>query len=416
MIKKIAVRQLKPGMFIHDLNCAWNVHPLTPMRFKLKSDAELEKIVKLGVREVYIDSDLGTDSHDGLSTEEVQSGIEQELQEIARAMGHGAENASPFQDEIEVAFGIRGRAKDVVSKLLTDVRLGRKFEVDGVTESIEEITNSVLRNPDSLIMLSHVRGKDDYTFLHSIGVCTLMTTFCNTLCLSREVTRQASIGAILHDIGKMRVPSEILNKPGQLTDLEFDEMKQHVAYGKEYITKYNHISDISSAVLEQHHERYDGTGYPLGLKGDEISPYGQMAAIVDVYDAITSERVYHKPMPASEALRKLQEWSKFHFNAELVGHFIRGIGIYPFGTLVMLESKQLAIVIDQNRGDLLRPVVRVIYDTRRKREMTPRVLDLSVSSGRSDRIENHVPPEKWGIDMSAYLQQELRLPTTGERP
>lgn len=403
MIKRIKLHQLKPGMFIHDLNCGWGVHPLFLTRFKVKSDLEIEKIAAMGVREIYIDSALGDDLPDALSRDEVNREIESELLKMSEVAGNLPESHHSRSEEIEVAVGIHQRASQVIRNLMSDVRLGRQLEGGGVEEAIEGIAESVLRNSNALIQLSQIKNKDDYTFLHSVGVCALMTSFCNVLHLGKDVTRQVSIGALLHDIGKMQVPNEILNKPGRLTEMEFDEMKQHVVYGTDLISKVEWFTPISRAVLELHHERYDGTGYPNGLKGEEISPFGQMAAIVDVYDAITSERIYHQPMAPADALRKLMEWGKFHFNEELVWHFIRSVGIYPVGTLVKLESGLLGIVVEQNNTDLLRPMLRIVYDAGKRWIVSPYDLDLAAAAGRADRILRHEQPERWGIDVLNHL-------------
>lgn len=401
MIKKISLAQLKPGMFIHDLNCSWVVHPLFLTRFKVKSDHEIEKIAALGVREVYIDSNLGDDLPDGLSVADVQASIETELLQVAEAAGRRPEPRIPVKEEIEAAVGIHQRANQVIRHMMSDALLGRQLAEGGVDEAIAGITDSVLRNSGALIQLGQIKTKDDYTFLHSVSVCALMTSFCNMLHLGKDITRQISLGALLHDIGKMRVADEILNKPGRLTEGEFDEMKRHVAYGSELVAGLDWVSPIALAVIEQHHERYDGSGYPAGFECDQIHQFGQMAAIVDVYDAITAERVYHKAMKPVEALRKLQEWSKFHFNEELVRHFISSVGIYPVDTLVRLESGLLGIVVEQNGADLLRPRVRVAYDTLKNWELAPYDLDLATSA---DRIMSHEPPERWGIDTRRYLE------------
>jgi len=402
MIKRIPLQQLKPGMFVHDLNCSWVVHPMFLTRFKVKSDQEIEKIAALGVREVYIDSALGDDLLDALTMDEVKQDIEAELQKLVETAGNMPESRVSKNEEIEAAIGIHQRANHVIRNIMSDVRLGRQLERGGIEEAIEGIADSVLRNSNALIQLSQIKNKDDYTFLHSVGVCALMTSFCNVLHLGKDVTRQVSVGGLMHDIGKMQVPNEILNKPGRLTEMEFDEMKNHVVYGRDLVAGVEWFTPIARAVLEQHHERYDGTGYPAGSKGAAISQFGQMAAIVDVYDAITAERVYHQAMAPVDALRKLQEWSKFHFNEELVHHFIRSVGIYPVGTTVMLESGLLGIVVEQNGADLLRPVLRVVYDTGKSWAVTPYDLDLAVS-GRADRIVSHELPERWGIDVQLHL-------------
>lgn len=203
----------------------------------------------------------------------------------------------------------------------------------------------------------------------------------------------------------MQVRGEVLNKPGKLTDPEFAHMKSHVVHSREILSRTPGISPIAVEVASQHHERFDGTGYPNGLKGDGIALFGQMAAIVDVYDAITSDRIYHKGMQAPDALRKIFEWSKFHFNHQLAQFFARAIGIYPAGTLVRLESGLLGIVLEQREKNLLQPLVRAFYDTKRNFYVTPKEIDLSRSLGQGggDRIMSHEPPEKWKIDPQKFF-------------
>lgn len=404
MIKRIPLHQLKPGMFVHDLNCSWVVHPLFLTRFKVKSDREIEKIATLGVREVYIDSVLGDDLLDALTMDEVEQNVETELLQLVETVEGMPECRIPKDEEIKAAVGIHQRANQVIRNMMSDVRLGRQLERGGIEDAIEGIADSILRNSNALIQLSQIKNKDDYTFLHSVGVCALLTSFCNVLHLGKDITRQVSIGALMHDIGKMQVPNEILNKPGRLSEMEFDEMKNHVVYGRDVVSGMECMTPIARTVLEQHHERYDGSGYPGGLKGQAISQFGQMAAIVDVYDAITAERVYHHAMAPVDALRKLQEWSKFHFNEELVWHFIRSVGIYPVGTLVKLESGLLGVVVEQNGADLLRPVLRVMYDAGKRWSVTPYTLDLAATAEHADRIVSHEQPEHWGVDVQAYLK------------
>lgn len=403
MIKKIPLAQLKPGMFVHDLNCSWGVHPLFATRFKVRNEREIEKAAEMGIREVYIDITLGHDLADAPTAGEVQAQLESEVVGLAEVRDKPVADRLRLCEEIVSADEIHGRATQVVRGMMSDVRLGRQIEQEHMDEAVQGITESILRNSSALIHLSQIRKKDDYTFLHSVGVCALITAFCRTMQLGKDITRQVGIGAMLHDIGKMKVPGEILNKPGRLTEDEFEIMRRHVEFGREVAERIEWISPISLAVVSQHHERYDGSGYPNRLKEGGISQFGQMAAIVDVYDAITAERVYHKAMAPVEALRKIQEWGKFHFNEELVGHFIRSIGIYPIGTLVMLESEMLGIVVEQNAADLLRPLVRVVYDAARKWEVTPCDLDLSSPGGSADRIVTYEAPEKWGIDIQRYL-------------
>jgi HD-GYP domain-containing protein (c-di-GMP phosphodiesterase class II) len=211
---------------------------------------------------------------------------------------------------------------------------------------------------------------------------------------------------MLHDIGKMRVPDHILNKPDKLTDPEFLIMKSHVVLGLETLRETPGISRTVIQVAGEHHERFGGSGYPEQLSGGEISQLGRMAAIVDVYDAITSNRIYHKGMEPPAALTKLFEWSEQHFDPELVQHFIQAIGIYPVGSLVRLASNRLAVVMEQGGHGLLFPTVRVVYDIQRGRKLAPVDLDLTDPVTGGDAILRNEEPENWGIDPFEYLTLE----------
>jgi HD-GYP domain-containing protein (c-di-GMP phosphodiesterase class II) len=215
-----------------------------------------------------------------------------------------------------------------------------------------------------------------------------------------------SLGALLHDVGKMRVNLAVLNKPSKLSDEEFRHMKSHVVLGSDLLRQMNDVPKLAFEPLELHHERFDGSGYPNGLAGMAISQVGRMSAIVDVYDAITSDRCYHSPLSPADGIRKLFEWSKFHFDPELVQVFVKSVGIYPVGTLVRLESGRLGIVIEQRESNLLTPVVRVVFDAKRDYYITPEVVDLSkpMGAGGADRIVGHESPDKWKIDISRFMQ------------
>ena len=208
------------------------------------------------------------------------------------------------------------------------------------------------------------------------------------------------MGGLLHDVGKARVPDTILNKPAKLTDAEFEQMKSHVVQSVVVLQQNPGVSATALAVAGQHHERYDGTGYPNKLVGQDITLHGQMAAIVDVYDAISSDRVYHKGMAPTQALKKLLEWSDHHFDPALVQAFIRSIGIYPTGTLVRLESGRLGVVVEQNEGNLLEPMVRVFYHAGKQYYLPPEMVDLARSQ---DRIAGFETYEKWKIDPYQWL-------------
>ncbi|WP_047238232.1 HD-GYP domain-containing protein [Chromobacterium subtsugae] len=404
MIKCIDVNDLRVGMYIHDLNCDWMSHPFLVNRFKVAHESEIQKIAEAGIHEVYIDTRKGIDLPSAPSAVEVRKQLESELRAIA-----SRESTVMRKVESGEEFGraqvIHHEANQIVRDILQDVRLGKQVELEQVEPQVERLTESILRNNGALLSLCRIKDKDNYTFQHSVSVGALMVSFCNALNMGKDVIHHAGIGGMLHDIGKMRVPDEILNKPGKLTEQEFQVMKCHVVESQKILHATQGISETAVLVAGQHHERHDGSGYPAGLKGDEISQLGQMAAIVDVYDALTSNRCYHQGMPPTDALRKIYEWSKFHFNPELVQAFMRVIGIYPVGTLVRLESGRLGVVVEQNDSSLISPKVKVFFSIKSNAHIPPEVVDLSrrMGHGGGDRIVKHESPEKWKIDPLRFL-------------
>jgi len=401
MIKKIAIEQLKPGMYIHDINCGWMDHPFMHNHFAVKDDAMVRQLADIGMHDVYIDTNKGLDVSEAQTEEEVSHEIDVQIQHIAKEKPVPILSVTVTQ-EAQRARKLHGEAHRIVKGIISEVRLGQQIELEKVEPLVESMVDSIFRQQDALLPLAHLKNHDEYTFQHSVSVCALMVAFARGLKMPRDVIKEIAIGALLHDVGKAKVPDGILNKPAKLTDAEFDKMKSHVVQSKIILQNTPGISGIALDVAAQHHERFDGTGYPNKLKSDEISIYGQMGAIVDVYDAITSERVYHKGMPPTEALKKLLEWSKFHFNPELVQAFIRTLGIYPSGSLVRLESGRLGVVMQQHEEKLLQPLVKVFYHAEKLYYLPPEEIDLA-KRPCTDRIISHESFEKWGIDPAKWL-------------
>jgi len=405
MIKKVSKIDLRLGMFIHDLNCGWMEHSFLRNSFMLRKDSDLQKIMDSGISEVYIDTVKGIDASGSPTLGEVQADLAARMLDLSSPKpppgGH-----TTHLEELGFAKKIQQEANKVIHSVLGDVRLGRQIQVERLQPVVAQITESILRNPGTLVSLGRIREGDTYTFQHSVSVCTLLVSFCHYLELSPEIIHEAGIGGMLHDIGKMRVPDHILNKPAKLTDEEFAIMKEHVTLGLEILRGTPGISRTVIQVAGEHHERFEGSGYPEQLRGGEISQLGRMAAIVDVYDALTSNRIYHKGMEPPAALTKLFEWSDHHFDAELVQHFIQAIGIYPVGSLVKLASNRLGVVMEQSAQGLLSPKVRVMYDIPRGRRLSPVDIDLA-DPACDDSIVCNEDPEVWGQNPFEYLTLEL---------
>ena len=404
MIKKIKVEQLKPGVFVHDFNCGWLHHPFLADRTKLKTDKDIDKVIKYGIRELYIDTEKGLDVDDAPTQRETRREIQVEIEKLSGQPAKRGDRAL-FKDEIARAKQLIGEVKEATKKLMHDIRLGGRMDVQQVEGLVDRMTDSVLNDKDALVSLLRIKNVDEYTYLHSMAVSALCISFTQGLGFDAAQVKQIGIGGLLHDIGKMRVPNEILNKPGPLSEKEFEIMKQHVKAGEAVLREYTSLDENCTCVTAHHHERLDGTGYPQGLKGDEISRSGQIAAIVDIYDALSSERCYKKAMFPTSALSKLFEWSQSYLNRDLVEKFIAHLGIYPIGTLVRLENHFVGVVIDHGEKDLLHPVVRAVVDARKAKPITPIDIDLArqFSAGQTHGIVACESPEKWKIRPEDYL-------------
>jgi HD-GYP domain-containing protein (c-di-GMP phosphodiesterase class II) len=400
-IKKIPVALLRPGMYVHDVNCPWLDHPFFTNGFAVRDAKRVQDIISLGVHELYIDSSRGLDVADAPTETQVQREIDARME--ALAVERPTEVGSvPLAEEIARARSLHGEANRIARDMARDIRLGKQLEMEQVEPLVEKMVDSIFRNQDALLPLVRLKEHDNYTFQHSVSVCALLVTFGRGLRLERPIIKELGIGGLLHDVGKAKVPDAILNKPAKLTDAEFARMKSHVVQSIVILQNTPGVSQIALDVAGQHHERFDGSGYPNQLKGDQISLYGRMAAIVDVYDAITSDRVYHKGMAPTTALGRLLEWSSYHFDPALVKAYVKSLGIYPTGSLVRMESGRLGVVIEQNPENMMKPRVNVIFHATHQRYLKPELVDLAWS-GCQDRITGHEDYEAWDIDPKRWL-------------
>lgn len=412
MIEKIAVEQLRIGMYIDNLNCSWMKHDFVRNQFLIEDAETLAKVRAIGVREVFIDRRRCVETvGEAVEVVAVAAPValasadgEAPRDEPSAFVAGVIAKLSPAQG-FEQARQLYSTANQLMQGMMKDVRLGKQIDLEACDPVVDNIIDSMFSFPSALLPLAQIKSRDEYTYQHSVSVCALAVAFGRVLDLPREEIKELAMGGMLHDVGKASVPGRILNKAGKLDPDEFSVMKQHVVNSAAVLRNVDGVSEIAFNAAAQHHERYDGTGYPHGLKGDQISKHGQMLAIVDVYDAITSIRVYHKGMPPTEALRKLFEWSGTHFNPVLVRAFTKGIGIYPAGSLVRMESEKLGIVREVVPDKLLQPVVQLIYDCRNGSHIRPELVDLSVSS---DKIKSHESFEKWGIDQSKWQVASCR--------
>jgi len=387
-------------MHVHDLDCGWLQHPFFRSRFTITDTAMIDKVQETNIQHLVIDTEKGADCVGEAVVDEVGVTLQENIAKTSgRKAGDGKKVSAA--DEIDNARAIYNEATGVIHHLLEDVRLGKQVELEYIEPITEKIVNSVFRNKDALISLTRIKDRDQYTFMHSVSVSGLMASFALDRGMERERIKQVVLGGLLHDVGKMKVPLEILNKPDKLTDDEFKIMKGHAQLSIDLLAGTPGLTADALDVAAMHHERFDGTGYPKGLKGDEISEVGQMSAIVDVYDALTSVRCYKDAWEPSFTLKKLLEWSGSHFSKELVSSYIRCLGIYPVGSLVQLQSGLVGIVREQNENYLLRPDVRIIYNSRFEKYV--QVKDIQLRKMSQENIVEAISPEKYNIDLAAFI-------------
>ncbi len=405
MIKKIESSQLKPGMYIHDVDAQWTEGPFFGKGVKISNVETVEQIVKLGIPEVYIDTDKGLDIDGNFQTE---AGEREDRKEPVQRADIQYASILPVSvgEEIMQAKKVQHQAMETVKNTMDDIRSGRQIEKENVEDTVDDIIVSVLRNQGALSSLGRLRKTNEYFYKHSISVCVMMVSFGRYLEYEPQVLREVAVGALLHDVGTLKVSPHILNKTSKLNEEEYNEIKKHVEYSREILEQTEGISGKSIMTACEHHERIDGSGYPKGLKGDEISPVGQAIAIVDTYDALSTKRCYRRKIPPTQALHMIYEMSDTHFNRDLVQKFIRCIGIYPIGSLVRLESGLIGVVVKHSEDNLLQPVIRVIYDTKRDRYMiVPFDIDLASPEGseKGGRIVTYALQEDFNVQPEMYL-------------
>jgi len=407
MLKRIGVHQLILGMHIKEFCGSWMEHPFWRSGFVLKDPADLERIVSSSIKEVWIDSDKGLDVPTGqsaISEAQSEAQVEQELLEIAQAQRQT--EAVDVRVEFRRAAQICRQSKQAVVSMFQEARMGKTVDAAGAQRLVDEISDSVARNANALISLARLKSADDYTYMHSVAVCAMMIALARQLGLDEAQIRSAGLAGLLHDLGKAVMPMQVLNKPGKLTEEEFAIIKSHPVEGHKMLLTVGNVDPIALDVCLHHHEKTDGSGYPKGLKGDEISLFAKMGAVCDVYDAITSNRPYKTGWDPAESLRKMAEWAQGHFDQKVFQAFVKSLGIYPIGSLVRLASGRLGVVVEQSAKSLTTPHVKVFYSTKSNLRIPAEIIDLSAPTC-TDKIAGREDPAKWRFPDLDQLWSEL---------
>jgi HD-GYP domain-containing protein (c-di-GMP phosphodiesterase class II) len=406
MLRKLSVGKLEPGMFVSNIPVSWFAHPFWRTSFHIRDEGDIERLVEAGISEVLIDTKRGTDiakvkEKPWRPDQERFAELDQRIKNGLSKRRETVRNSASLEDERWRVQFLANDAMGMVEALMEEARMGQRLDLPRTEPVLEKMIASVRRHPDALVPLLQLKEHDTYNSQHSISVAAMVMALGTTMQLDEEQLLRAAQGALLQDVGTARISARILNKATPLTDLEYLHLRSHVEQSLAVLEASAGSSDLMLQVVTQHHERLDGTGYPHRLLGESVSPLAQIAAIVDVYDALTADRPYHRRVEPAVALRQIYSLAGSQFSEELVQALVRTLGLYPVGSLVRLENGNLAVVIEQHRDNLSKPVVRVIFNTRNRTYIQPQVLDLA----RRFEVPAIVSVEswqQWGIDQRRW--------------
>ncbi|THK40543.1 HD-GYP domain-containing protein [Methylophaga sp. SB9B] len=397
MTRRIASTELRLGMYIQKLGGSWLKHPFLRSSFLLTDADDIKSIVEAGIEDVWIDEEKGEaiqNSHP--VTPSKQPAVEDfsDTQIVTKQSIEDKKTVlqTSMEDDINQARKVFHEAKPQVMAMYKDARLGKAIDPQTTLPLVNEIDLMVQRNSAAILSVARLKTHDDYTYMHSLAVCALMISMARQLNLDEEQVKLAGVGGLMHDLGKSLMPLEVLNKPGKLSEAEYDIMKKHPAAGAKLLENSGAAPEVVDIALH-HHEKINGLGYPNRLQGDEISLFSRMAAICDVYDAVTSERAYKQAWDPAGTIREMAQWEG-HFDKQLFNAFVKMVGIYPVGSLVRLTSQRLAVVIEPGVTSLVKPKVKVFFSLRSKAPIQIQVVDLALPSCK-ETIEGPEDPSKW---------------------
>lgn len=408
LLKKISTTELALGMYVQELDRPWVETPFLFQGFKIRNQKEIDLLTK-NCEYVYIDVERGADVPHNKMTSPVTD--RPAVQQPANIAGSSANrNAYPdttsVEEELANARVTYENSYQSVENIFHALKSDGTVNLPEIRAATSGIVESVLRNPDAFLLLHKLKTKDEYSYSHSVNCCALAATFCRHLGFPQDEIREMAMGALMLDIGNVKLPDAILKKQGPLTEEMFAQVRRHVNHGIELL---NGVADIPATLKDMvitHHERVNGKGYPHGLKGEQIPLSGRIAGIVDCFVAMTSERPYKRPITPHEAICELYKFRNVDFNEDLVEQFIQCLGVYPTSTLVELSSGQVGIILSQNRVRRLYPKVLLILNADRVPYEKPHTLDLwehaQKSRGNVLDIKRALDPDALGIDPADY--------------
>ena len=403
MRKKIPVSGLTLGMYVAELDRPWLESPFLFQGFVIESPDQLQALQEC-CQYVFIDDARtapGGEEGGAAGADLTIPGV-QETKERAG-----------FRMAVRRVLDYRQKLYPRLQKVLDDARLGHLVEARETRAMVQELVELVAVNPQAALWLTNLKDRHSHTADHCFNTAVLAVAFSAHLGMEKGTLEEIGLGALLHDIGKMRTPVTILDKPGVLTEDEFDVIKKHPVDGYQMLRKQGSLPQVALEVVQLHHERVSGQGYPFGLKGGEIPQHARVVALAEVYDDISSDRIYHDGVPAANCLNMMFHWAPRDFGEDLMQEFIRCIGIYPIGSLVQLNTGALGIVMSSNPDSRLKPVVMLVRDREGRPYRRRPLLNLAApgpkEGGFSWQVQRVVDCKDYDIDPARIAQMEARL-------
>lgn len=405
MKQKIDISELRQGMYVSGLDRPWLESPFPFQGFLINSDIELDELKEL-CQFVYIDLERGA-----------ASTSEKELPTKSESNTVSDQKQRPyivkFEDEIPPAQELRSEASTYMEQVFRDVRAGKSIEGKQVRKVVAGMVASILRNPDALVLLSSLREHDEFAVAHSINVCTLCLAFGRYMGFSANELTELGMGGLLHDVGEIRVPTNIMRREGLLSKEESLLMQTHTTHGADILRNSSDIPTSAIDIALTHHERSNGKGYPEGIYEKEIGYYSRIVGMIDVYDSVTTSHGHRHGISSTEALKNMYNWRDTLFDAKLIENFIQCLGIYPIGSVVELGSGEVGIVISVSLEHRLLPKLLLVRDSAKKAYLPPKIINLAQYAAQKHRsdyeISKVLESDAYGIDLKSYLLRELPL-------
>ncbi len=406
MRKQVSVEELQLGVYVAELDRPWTETPFMFQGFVLKDEKQLE-VLKQHCKQVTIDTEKGPDLVDLKLQKRAPTGPKPpSVLESIKTKTRYEEQAS-VDVELPRARAAQAKAEVTLKEMLDSIKAGKAIDAPRVKEAVTSMTDSVVRNPDAMLLLAKMKEKGDRNLDRALGVSIYMITFGRFLQLPRDQLDLLGMLGLLQDVGKMRVPEEVLNKKETLSNVEMALCKSHVDHSVAILKETTGLPGELSELAGLHHERYDGSGYPKKLKGPQIGLFGVIAGLVDCFDALTHPRPFGEALAPSNALSMIYGWRDIQFDGPLVEQFIQCIGIFPVGAIVELNSGEMGIVIAQNLARRLQPRVMVVLDAKGNRKTQQVILDLAkdpkVNPDTPYRIKRTLEKGSVSIDASEFF-------------